>query len=415
MSVNTQFTFGRETLRKVYNDQALPMLSWGLPFPEASKTNIERLKCTRVYILVSRSLANKTTALQRLCKALGHSIVAIRIGIGAHTPISEVIEVISDARRIGNVDCFMTLGGGSVTDAAKLVRFALANNAYTETDINTLWGGHSHNPSRRDDIIAPTVSLIHIPTTLSGGEYQHIAGATETTSKAKRTFEPYVNPTLVIQDPELTLDTPDRLWLSSGIRAVDHCIETLCSLHSNSKGDEEAKTGLSKLIPGLLRCKHDPTDLEARHLCQMGVIEAMSAVSSGVPLGASHAIGHQLGPFGVGHGETSCILLPAVCKYNASKGANSDRQNIVRQLLLSLPEVQDLLQSKSGRDPDLGDILDAVITELGMPRTLKEVNIGVESLDQLAENSLHDIWIKTNAVPMTKKEQVMEILQMILQ
>jgi alcohol dehydrogenase class IV len=58
----------------------------------------------------------------------------------------------------------------------------------------------------------------------------------------------------------------------------------------------------------------------------MGAIEAIGVVTSRVPMGASHAIGHQLGPLGVGHGETSCVMLPAVCKFNAAKKANVERQ-----------------------------------------------------------------------------------------
>lgn len=188
----------------------------------------------------------------------------------------------------------------------------------------------------------------------------------------------------------------------------------LCSLLSNDKGDEEARKGLGKLVPGLLRCKHDSSDIEARHLCQLGVIEAMSAVSSGVPLGASHAIGHQLGPLGVGHGETSCILLPAVCKYNAAQGANNKRQEAVTDLLVKDQNVQEILKSRETKELDLGDILYAIIGELGMPQTLKAVNIERDRLDTLAVNSLHDIWIKTNAIPMTEKSQVMEVLEMVV-
>lgn len=36
-----------------------------------------------------------------------------------------------------------------------------------------------------------------------------------------------MTPKGVILDAELTLDTPQRLWLSSGIRALDHAVETL--------------------------------------------------------------------------------------------------------------------------------------------------------------------------------------------
>jgi alcohol dehydrogenase class IV len=127
---------------------------------------------------------------------------------------------------------------------------------------------------------------------------------------------------------------------------------------------------------------------------------------------ASHAIGHQLGPLGVGHGETSCIMLPAVCKWNAAQGANNARQQACIDILMKDAEVRHLMGSR--KNADLGDILDAVIRELGMPRTLKEKGIGRDKLDLLAENSLKDHWIKTNAKPITEKSQVMEILEMVV-
>lgn len=124
----------------------------------------------------------------------------------------------------------------------------------------------------------------------------------------------------------------------------------------------------------------------------------------------------QLGPLGVGHGETSCILLPAVCKYNAAKGANVPRQKLVHKFLTEQTIVQEVLQ-KYGVDPsssDLGDVLDAIIRELGMPRSLKDVGVGRDKLDGLAEHSLEDRWCQTNPVPLEKKEQVLDILEMVV-
>ena len=70
--------------------------------------------------------------------------------------------------------------------------------------------------------------------------------------------------------------------------------------------------------------KKGAMELDTRHM----IAEAMQVVFQfGVPMGASHGIGHQLGPLGVGHGETSCILLPAVCRYN--EGVNLERQRRV--------------------------------------------------------------------------------------
>jgi alcohol dehydrogenase class IV len=408
------FEYGTENVRSAF-DRDTPRFSYGLRFPEACAHHCqETFGSTRVYVICSKSISEKTDALHRLTAALGDRVAGVRIGISPHTPIAQVLEVVRDAQNL-NIDCLVTLGAGSLTDAAKIVRLALANSATTEDDMKKLWGTAETNPALRSNISKPTIPLIHIPTSLSGGEYQAIAGGTESQGHAKRTFHcEGVDPELVIQDPELCLTTPTWVWLSTGIRSVDHCVETLCSLLSNDNGDKWAHKGLQKLVKGLLQSKADPESLAARHLCQQGVVEAMCAVSSGVPLGASHAIGHQLGPLGVGHGETSCILLPAVCKFNLRHKANVDRQASTKDLLLELDEVKRLLASKgsSTEEQDLGDVLDVIISALGMPRTLEDVGVKPESMAVLARNSLEDIWIRTNAVPITEEAQVLEILQM---
>lgn len=413
------FEFGQESLRPAYEGEGAPKISYGLRFPETCQRHCrDTFSSSRAYILCSKTLSEKTDALDRLTSALDGRLAGVRIGIDPHTPVAQVLDIVRDARGL-DIDCIITLGAGSLTDAAKLIRLALANDAATEDDMDTLWGSTESNPRRRETIHRPTIPLIHIPTSLSGGEYQAIAGGTESEARggAKRTFLcEKVNPELVIQDPELCLTTPAWVWLSTGIRSVDHCVETLCSLLSNDLGDAAAAAGLPKLIAGLLESKANPTSLMARHLCQEGVASAMFAVSTGVPLGASHAIGHQLGPLGVGHGETSCILLPAVCKFNYRHKANVEKQDATRDMLLAQEDVRQLIESGNldAKNLDLGDILGLVISELGMPRALGDVGVGEENLPRLAQRSLEDIWIKTNALPITEESQVMEIIQEVL-
>ena len=131
-------------------------------------------------------------------------------------------------------------------------------------------------------------------------------------------------------------------------------------------------------------------------------------------ISASHGIGHQLGPLGVGHGETSCILLPSVCKYNAS--VNKSQQDIAIEILWSQSQVRDMLERRGlekGKD-DLGSLLDAIIRELGMPRDLRTVGVGRDKLETLAEHSLDDKWCRTNPRPLTDKKQVLEILETVI-
>lgn len=110
-------------------------------------------------------------------------------------------------------------------------------------------------------------------------------------------------------------------------------------------------------------------------------------------------------------------MLPAVCAWNASKKANLERQAITRDILLQSAEVRDLIKQsgKTVDDIDLSGTLDLVIRALGMPRTLKEVGVGKDKLEMLAKNTLSDPWAVTNAEPITEKEQVMEILQMVIE
>lgn len=427
------FSYDIEKLEPAFSDRPIPYIAYGAYYPSLALEHVKNtLNASRVFIVASATLSSKTPALKRLQDKLGDLVVGTHIGISSHTPFDQVINIANEARKAFGCDpntnepvptdrdCVITLGAGSLTDGAKIISWVLANpQIKTLEDLDTMQINHKDYEATLPSLKPPQVRNIAIPTSLSGGEYQASAGATRVDgSNQKCSFKPPLrNPSLVILDPDLCTTTPEKIWLSTGIRAVDHCVETLCSLKSNEQGDKEATEGLLKLVPSLLRTKANHSDLDARFQSMMGVVEAMSAVSSGVPLGGSHAIGHQLGPLGVGHGETSCIMLPAVCKWNAKYEANVERQEVCKKVLLRTQEVQELVQ-KSGKNVneiELGDILDLVIRALGMPRTLQTVGVGKDKLDGLAENTLHDRWAGTNAKPITEKGHVLEILEMVVE
>ena len=400
------------TPNRAFPDRLKPLLSHCKDFAETCGSYIETSGYKSIFVLSAPALAEKTPALPRLEKALSGRVKGTFLGIGPHTPIPDVLMAVEEIRKIGDIDCLITLGGGSVTDAGKLLRFFLANAALTEDQIHPIWGNKEVNPKWPARVLRPTLPLIHIPTTLSGGEFQHIAGGTFQDSGIKQLFEPGVEADLIIQDPNLCTTTPSSLWISSGVRSLDHCVEALCSLQGNQAGNESAERGLKILLPGLLACIEDPSNPEARSQCQQGLVHAVSAMCSGVPLGASHAIGHQLGPLGVGHGETSCVLLPAVCKFNAARGVNVDQQRKCLEIFCQDKKVRKLLNAQGMVNFDLGDVLDVIIRALGMPRSLREVSVHESLFDRLAVNTLHDPWAKTNPFPLTDKDSVLQILSM---
>ncbi|KZT50634.1 putative Fe-containing alcohol dehydrogenase [Calocera cornea HHB12733] len=412
------FTFGTEVYREAFTDHSdspdrasiRGHVSYGLRFPEACANHVNNtFKASRVYIIASRTLANNGSALQSLKAALTAKVVGTRVGMSGQNLWSEVAGIVNECREL-DADIIVTLGGSSVADAAKLTALALANHITEPEEMSKLTVSRN---AVKGEIKASAIPIISIPTTLSGSEYSNYAGGTEDATKRKHQFTPPLSgPALVILDPDLTIATPSNLWFGSGCRAVDHCVESLCSLVSTSKSDADATRGLKALIWGLLKCKVDPNDLNARLLCQIGSMDAIGGLCRDPrpALGGSHAITTMMGSFGVDYSDTSCVVLPAVCKFNAAKDVNVKRQNNVLQVLWEVPEIEALRLDKN--KADLGDVLDAFFRALGLPRSLKAVGIEGTKVDELAEASSQHWYASTNPYPLKTKEDVMEILDM---
>jgi maleylacetate reductase len=236
-----------------------------------------------------------------------------------------------------------------------------------------------------------------VPTTIAGGEFSAAAGVTNARTKVKEMLRHQLTiPRAVILDPAITMHTPEWLFLSTGIRAVDHCVEGLCSRETHPYADAQAMKGLSMLAQALPRVKANPGDLDARMNCQIGTWLSMGALSAGVPMGASHGIGYVLGAvYDVPHGYTSCVMLPAVMRWN--KQANADRQALVTEAM-----------GEPGRDA--ADVLDAFIRGLGLPRSLQDVRIGPEHFGRIAEAAMKTPWVPRNPRKIDSPAQVREIL-----
>jgi maleylacetate reductase len=236
-----------------------------------------------------------------------------------------------------------------------------------------------------------------VPTTIAGGEFGAAAGVTNLRIRVKEMLRHDLTiPRAVILDPAITLHTPQWLFLSTGIRAVDHCVEALCSQEAHPYADAQALKGLSILAQGLPRVKADPHDLDARLDCQIGTWLSMGPSAAGVPMGASHGIGYVLGAaFDVPHGYTSCVMLPAVMRWNSP--VNAERQALVSAAM-----------GQPGKDA--ADVLDGFIRGLGMPRSLHDVRVDPEHFEAIAEQAMRTPWVPRNPRKIDGPAQVREIL-----
>ena len=373
---------------------AMDEVVFGEAAAAALVAQMDRLSASRAFLMVSGTLNRQTDEIEKIRDALAARFAGLFDAMPQHTPREAVIAA-TDAARAARADLIVTVGGGSITDGAKAVQLCLANDIRTVADIDRIRAVKGAVPT----INAPSVRQISVPTTIAGGEFSSIAGVTNQQTHVKEMLaHRLAMPRAVILDPAITLHTPEWLFLSTGIRAVDHCVEGLCSREAHPYADAQALKGLSLLAQGLPRVKADPHDLDARMDCQIGTWLSVGPLASGVPMGASHGIGYVLGAaYGVPHGYTSCVTLPSVMRWNRS--ANGERQALVANAMGCPGE-------------DAADVLDRFIRGLGMPRSLGEVRVGKEHFDAIAKQAMATPWVPRNPRRIDGPAQLREILEL---
>jgi maleylacetate reductase len=356
---------------------------YGRPFAEALKEEVENGGAHAVFLLASGTLARETDTVGQVRAVLGNRLAGVCAKIGAHTPRIDVVAAANDAREAG-ADLLVTLGGGSVTDAAKMVALCLGNDIGEPDQLESCRNRVGADGTIvRAQVKPPSVRTVCIPTTLSAGEYSASAGCTDTLRQVKESFgHTLMTPRSVILDPRASVHTPEWLFLSTGIRAVDHAVEDICSDYCQPMSEGASFHALRLLGRGLLGVEADPLDLDARLECQLGAWMSMVGSQTGVPKGASHGIGHVLGGTAhVPHGYTSCVMLPHVLRFNHP--VNADRQALVSEAL-------------GHPDEPAAEVVADLIAALGLPTRLRDVGVEPEQLDRIAELSMHDRWIHTN-------------------
>jgi len=370
-------------LSGVYRFPAMESVVFGEPFAEALAGEVDRLDARAVFVLASGTLSRETDLIERFHRVLGNRLAGLCARIGAHTPRADVVAAANAAREAGS-DLLVTLGGGSVTDAAKMVGLCLGNGVTEPSQLDDYRAViAADGTTRRPEVEPPTVRMIAIPTTLSAGEFSAGAGCTDTARHVKESFShPLMIPRTVILDAAATVHTPEWLFLSTGIRAVDHAVEDICSINGQPIAEGASYEALRLLGRGLPAVKVEPPDLDSRLDCQIGAWMSMVGSQTGVSKGASHGIGHVLGgTAGVPHGYTSCVMLPRVLRFNDP--VNHEKQTRVSDALGRLGE-------------PAADVVAELIVGLGLPTRLRDVGVKQEQLDLIAENSMHDRWVHTN-------------------
>ena len=269
-------------------------------------SEIDRLGAHRVLMLTARSLED-APLMRRIIPHLGVRHAGTIAMEFEHVPLESVAAVVAAARR-WSADTIVALGGGSVVDAAKAARICIAAGLISADDL----GAFIEDPGPLINGLIPQLS---IPTTLSGAEYTRSFSATNFTLGIKRSYTNSAAASRVIMyDPLATMDTPMRLWLASGVMAIDHAVEVFCASPPHPVGDTLKLAAVRELISNLPLTRQTPADANARVRCQIAAWMADHSPLRTHPLAPaavalpSHALAYELGALcRVSYGIVACV------------------------------------------------------------------------------------------------------------
>lgn len=269
-------------------------------------------------------------------------------------------------------DGVIGFGGGSALDAAKAVALMVGQKL-------PLWDFEDEGDNWTRVNVDGMAPLVAIPTTAgTGSEVGRASVITDTRQHVKKIiFHPNMLPREVILDPELTFELPKMLTAATGMDALSHNLEALCSPFFHPMAEGIALEGIRLVQEYLPRAFQDGRDLEAR--TQMLVCSSMGATAFQKGLGGMHALAHPLGAlYDAHHGTLNAILMPYVLKAN---------QSVIQHKINRLGSCMGL---SSATFDGFMDWVVQLRSELGIPHTLSEINIDRDQARRIGLMALND-------------------------
>ncbi|WHX89093.1 iron-containing alcohol dehydrogenase [Peribacillus simplex] len=237
-------------------------------------------------------------------------VVGQFLGVTQDAASECVNEALKYAREV-NADAILAIGGGSVIDTAKALKFGLYKGI---TDINdSIPSGYLYEGFPK----AQSMNIPHISvatTAGTGSEVSPIAVIYNEHKKVKMNiYNVFLSSDVAILDPELTVGLPSDITAFTGADALTHAIEAIVSPAATSITDAYANQAIRVIERNLPRAVKDGTNIEARmemlHGSMMGITAFCSALNA-IPV---HNFAHAYGAlFGIPHGLANAVLLPVV-------------------------------------------------------------------------------------------------------
>jgi acetaldehyde dehydrogenase / alcohol dehydrogenase len=330
----------------------------------------------------------------------------------------EVKVILQGVEALGfyKVDQIVALGGGSVIDAAKIMKLKYES---PEADLEEL--AAPFLDLRKRVVQYPTekvnrVRLIAISTTSgTGSEVTPFAVLTDKERGRKVTLADYsLSPDVAIVDPQFVMSMPKGLTADTGIDCLTHALEAGVSIFASPYTDSNAMQAIRLVFKYLPVAYENPQDEEARTMMHNAACIAALAFSN-ASVGVNHALAHAFGArFGVAHGRANALMLPHVIAYNASVPTKfmpspNQRAYVAHKKYATIADLLGLGgQTIEEKVAKLIAATEELLDRLKAPRSIAELGISKEEFErampELSKNAFDDpSWRSNPRMPLVSE------------
>src|SRR5207302_4409580 len=302
-------------------------------------------------------------------------------------PEVKVIEQGVEALNFYQADQIIALGGGSMIDAAKLMKLKYES---PEADLEELAAPFLDLRKRVIDFPTQKINrsrLIAISTTSgTGSEVTPFAILTDKERGRKVTLADYsLSPDVAIVDPQFVMSMPKRLTADTCVDCLTHAQEAGVSIYASAYTDANAMQAIQMVFKYLPIAYENPRDEEARTMMHNAAcIAAMAFANASV--GVNHALAHAFGArFHVAHGRANALMLPHVIAYNASVPTKfmpspNQRGYIAHQKYAAMADLLGLGgHTVDEKVKNLVSAIERLLDQLAFPRSIAELGISREA------------------------------------
>ncbi|TLS38432.1 hydroxyacid-oxoacid transhydrogenase [Pseudalkalibacillus caeni] len=371
---------------------------------------LQRFNAKNVLIITDEGIKNAglLTKVSSLIEAKDYNVVIFDKAV-PEPPVETAMECYEFAKNEQKTDVIIGLGGGSSIDLAKIVALLME------------YGGHPRDYFGGENLVpGPIAPLIAIPTTAgTGSEVTSVAVLTDTENNLKVGIsDNYLRPAVALLDPELTVNLPSFVTACSGIDALSHAVEAFTAKDfkyiqaegellfqgANPISDGLAYKAIELISQNLTLAVQQGSNLEARANMLMGSLLAGMAFSN-AGTAAAHALAYPIGARSKApHGLVTGLLLPYVMDYN---------NNVVPEKMAGIARAfnvsTDGLSSVEAGRKAVEAILE-LLSNIGLPTRLSEINIDKNDLAEIAEQALPIERLIRNNPRVPTKDSLIELL-----